>query len=163
MKLSPNIDLLLTIEPHYWSVARIFIGSELLEYGVTHALTDPYSDAIDALLSLNKGNQSSFYWLNDLFGIKVELKIIRGNDFITVAIYELTKVFYEKTEERDLIFTKSFEINLKQLLILFYYQFKKISVLLENEEYAMNRSKSFPLEKFLQFETVIRKKYKEIL
>ncbi|MFR1814460.1 hypothetical protein [Dysgonomonas capnocytophagoides] len=156
-----NIDLLLTLHPHGWSLAHISINAELLEYDISHIFNDPYSDTIDALLSLIKGNESFFYWFSEPFGIKVELKKADSNELIIFMIYDINKEFYEEIEDKDLIFIKSFEVNLKQLLVLFYYQFKKTCVLLENKEYAMDRSKDFPFQKFRQFETVI-KKYCEI-
>ena len=151
-----DIDLLLSLCPHGWSLARFTIGYEILEFDISHIFNDPYADTMDALLDIMKGQDSSFFWFSEPLGIKVELKI--GDDnLIYFSIFDIEKEFYHYQEfkDEDLKLMKSFKTNFRQLLVLFYYQFKKTCILLEDKEYSANRSKDFPYQKFKEFEKQI--------
>lgn len=159
MKPSSNIDLLLTLNTTGWSVAHISIDNNVLEYSISHIFNDPYADTIDALLSLIEGYDSSVFWFDEPYGVKIKLTI-EEEDFIRFTIYNIDKESYTKIKKHDLIFVKSCGVDLKHLLMVFYFQFKKICVLLEDKEYAINRSRYFPIQKFRQFEAIIKKNYK---
>lgn len=157
---SSNIDLLLTLNPNGWSKARFVIDYEIFEYDVSHVLNNAYADTLDALLILIRGdNQSSFFYCDEPYGIKIDLKI-EENDTVIFSIFDVKKELYRQINDNDLDLIKSFRISLKQLLILFYYQFKKTCVLLEDKDYAVNRSKNFPSQIFFQFEKLVKKMYK---
>ncbi|MFT4758283.1 MAG: hypothetical protein ACI9XO_000622 [Paraglaciecola sp.] len=55
-------------------------------------------------------------------------------------------------EIKDLELDVEFEINKKQLIRMFYFEFKRISELLRDKQYGENRKNEFPFQKFQEFE-----------
>ena len=100
MKPSSNIDLLLTLNTTGWSVAHISIDNNVLEYSISHIFNDPYSDTIDALLSLIEGYDSSVFWFDEPYGVKIKLTI-EEEDYIRFTIYNIKKDCNTKLTKQD--------------------------------------------------------------
>lgn len=151
-------DFLLTLKANAWSIARFYLDDECLEFAITHVVGyNPYEDTIDALLLLLKG-EGSFFWFDEPYGYNIELK--REDSICRVSIYEVLKESYKEISSADLELHRTFQVDYREFLLLFYLQFKKICLLLENKEFAVNRSKYFPMRKFLDFERMIKNKFR---
>lgn len=153
-----NFDLLLTLKANAWSIAYFYLDDECLRFAITHiAGYNPYEDMIDALLLSQKKGEGSFFWFDEPYGYNIELK--REENICCVSIYDVLKESYKKITSSDLELQKTFQVDYREFLLLFYLQFKKICLLLKNKEYAVNRSKYFPMRKFLDFERMIKNKF----
>ncbi|MDH4473665.1 MAG: hypothetical protein QE487_13730 [Fluviicola sp.] len=152
MEQSNDIDLLLTLNPNGWSTFFLFVKDKTINFSITHVFGDPYSDLIQALSSLIKGEKKvSFYWYAEPGGHRIELqKIMTSQHKVIFSISEFQESFSDEPKEFELKI--EFELKLKQLTTLFYLQLHKTYVLLRDSEFAKNRMNDFPFREFHQFE-----------
>lgn len=155
--MNNQTDILIYLAEHGWSDAAYFINGQMYLFNITHVFNDPYSDAMNALQLLLNKQDSSFCWFSEPGGIKIELQRDKCHEKIHIRIYNIITEQYssDNITDKDIELITNFDIELRQLLILFYYQFKKTLILLENQEYAKNRSHYFPYDDFIKFEKIL--------
>lgn len=73
---------------------------------------------------------------------------------VIVSINEFTELFYEEPKQFNLII--SFEIKLKQLIAIFYFQLQKTHLLLQDKEFSESRTTNFPFQEFHKFEKLAK-------
>jgi len=152
MEQDDDIDFLLTLNKHGWSTGYLFIRDELVEFTITHIFGDPYYDLMSALSDMiSKRESASFFWYGEPGGERIEfLRIKDRQQMVQVVVNGFSEVFDEEPKAYEP--TISFEISLKQLVTLFYFQLKKTSELLSDTAFAKQRHKDFPFTKFHVFE-----------
>lgn len=126
------------------------------EFIISHVFGDPYIDFMDALTKLIKGNNNStFYWYREPGGEKFEIKrLFEGRDKVCVSITGFNESYeFEIKEYKKIV---EFEIKLKNLLTVAYFQLKKTFLLLKDKDYAKDRQKDFPFEDFIKFEQIVK-------
>ncbi|KXX66878.1 hypothetical protein [Flammeovirga sp. SJP92] len=156
MKNTDDIDFLLTLHPHGWSTCWIYINDKKVELTISHIFTDPYYDFMKSLSQLmDKQKETTFFWYGEPGGERIIIKRIQDRQHM---IHVKVDGFYEPYGEKikDFETTIEFEIKEKQLIILAYYQLKKISFLLKEESFSKNREKDFPFKDFVKFEDKVK-------
>ena len=153
---SDDIDLILILNPHSWSTCFLFVKGKTIEFRITHVFGDPYSDLMLGLLAIVNGQESvTFFWYDEPGGEKIEISRVRSQiNQIQVMINRFEEVFSKEHQYYKL--TIDFEISLKQLVTIFYFQLKKTAFLLQNKEFAETRAKDFPFQEFHKFERLIK-------
>lgn len=154
-----NINISYFLEEHGWSTCWLYVDNMPYEIAISHSFNDPIFECIDALISMIKGAKTnSFKWYGEPGGDKIILdeiatlqhciwlKVVELNEDYLGHIYEL-----DSMEENVAI---EFQIPKIQLIRMFYYEFKKISELMKDKRFALNRKHEFPFTKFLEFERV---------
>lgn len=156
MEQTDNIDILLTLNPHGWSSCFLFVRDKTFEFAITHIFSDPYADLIQALSNLVNGQkETSFYFYDEPGGQRFEIKrIMTQQNKVIVSINEFTELFYEEPKQFNLII--SFEIKLKQLIAIFYFQLQKTHLLLQDKEFSESRTTNFPFQEFHKFEKLAK-------
>lgn len=156
MQETNDIDFILTLHPHGWSTCWIVIHGDKYELIISHVFGDPYIDFMEALTKLIKGNNNStFYWYREPGGEKFEIKRLSDRrDKVCVSITGFNESY--GSEIKDYKKTVEFEIKLENLLIVAYFQLKKIFLLLKDKDYAKDRQKDFPFEDFIKFEQIVK-------
>ncbi|WP_338792576.1 hypothetical protein [Bernardetia sp. MNP-M8] len=151
-----NIDILLTLNSHGWSSCFLFIRNKTFEFTITHVFSEPYLDLIQALSNLINGQKDiTFYWYGEPGGCRFEInKIMTQQDKVIVSINEFGESFYEEPKKYDLMVT--FEIKVKQLISIFYFQLQKTHFLLQDKQFSENRQKDFPFQEFHKFEKTVK-------
>ncbi|RDC61448.1 hypothetical protein [Adhaeribacter pallidiroseus] len=147
-----DIDILLTLNPHGWSTCWIIKERKNFELVISHVFGDPYFDLIQALTGLiNNKEEVTFFWYREPGGEKIEISRIKERRH---EVRVLISGFQESFEEaiKDFKPTVEFQIKLKQLIIIMYFQLRKTFVLLKDKEYSKNRPNSFPFEEYMKFE-----------
>lgn len=155
MEQQDDIDILLTLNPHGWSTCLFFIKEKTVEYSITHIFGDPYFDLMKAISDLIKGEESAtFFWYGEPGGEKIEMTKIKDQQHkIIVTSESFDGDFYEEPKAFEL--TVKFEIKLKQIVTLFYFQLKKTYTLLKDRQFAENRANDFPFQEFQNFERLV--------
>ncbi|NDV60542.1 hypothetical protein [Bacteroides sp. 519] len=147
------IDLLLTLQPHGWSSCLIGDKNKRYEFLVTHVFSNPYSDLIQVLSELINGQQSAtLLWYDEPGGHRIEFMVRQEN--VLVSIDEFPQLCYEEPKSYQLVF--EFEMELKQLIALFYFQLQKTEFLLRYKSFSENRAEYFPYQEFCTFKRIAK-------
>ncbi len=154
--MNDDIDILLTLNPHGWSTCFFVNRDDKYEIVITLTFGDPYYDLIMALKKLIKGdNEVSFIWYGEPGGDQIEIKrLANRHDIVIVNINSFSESYGEPIKEFKKQF--SFDIKLKQLIIIFYHQLYKINDLMREKSYAKLRSGDFPFNDFIKFEELVK-------
>ncbi|MBO9699992.1 MAG: hypothetical protein J7604_07260 [Sporocytophaga sp.] len=156
MQKTDDIDFILTMNPHGWSICRIFIGHDSYQITITHVFGNPYYDFIKALSKLIQGQESaSFFWYDEPGGEKFELRKIKDRQHtLQVEVLGFKETLGEKIKEFTP--TVEFEIPLNSFLTIAYLQLKKSFLLMKDKNYITIRRNDFPFEEFIKFEKIIK-------
>jgi hypothetical protein len=69
-----DVDILLTLNPHNWSLCGIFVDQSQYVFPITHIFGEPYTDLILGLTHLIKGEKHvAIIWNNEPGGSQVEI------------------------------------------------------------------------------------------
>ena len=156
MEQTDDIDIMLTLNPHGWSTCFIFVRDVTLDITITHVFGNLFFDLIYALSALIRGQDSvSFIWYSEPGGHKFEInRNMTQQHKVIVSISEFGEAFHEEPKSFDL--KLDFEIKLKQLIIIFYFQLQKTHLLLQDRQFAKDRVKDFPFQEFHQFDRLAK-------
>jgi hypothetical protein len=154
-----SLNLNYSLDEHGWSTCRFYINGKLYQIDITHIFPNhpPIENCIKSLLSIMKGQkESSFYWYGEPGGEKIILNEIdtEKNHLMLTAIN--CDHFYEKKDDENEILFK-IQVSKKMLVTLFFYEFKKISILMREKDYEKNRNGEFPFKLFKEFELKVNK------
>jgi len=156
MTQTDDFDILLTVNSHGWTNCFLSVKDKKIDLAITHVFGDPYVDLINSLSTLIDGQDNvNFFWYGEPGGHKFEVqKNMTKRDWVTVSIFEFGESFHEEPKSYDLVM--DFEVKLKQLVTIFYFQLKKIQLLLQDKQYAKDRAGNFSFEMFHQFERLVK-------
>ena len=156
MEQTDDIDIILTLNQHRWSTCSFFIREKTLECTITHVFGDPYVDLINALSALVSGqNNVCFFWYGEPGGNRISIdRIATQQHKVIVTIDDFGESFPEEPKSFDL--QLKFEVKLKQLITLFYFQLQKTHSLLQDKQYARDRGNDFPFQIFHQFDRLAK-------
>ncbi len=156
MEQTDDIDILLTLNSHGWSNCFLFVRDKKLEFTLTHVFSDPYVDLIHALSDLIRGqNYVSFFWYGEPGGYRIEIKrILTQQHKVIVSVSDFGEAFHE--EPKSFYLQLEFEIKLKQIIGIFYFQLLKTYILLQDKQFAQNRANDFPFHECNQFERLVK-------
>ncbi|WP_224994603.1 hypothetical protein [Cesiribacter sp. SM1] len=157
-----DIDILLTLHPHGWSSCCIYVRDFKYEIIISHVFSDPYFDFIRALSSIiNNQDHTDLVWYGEPGGEKIEISRLKDKkDKVAITISSFQESFGEEVKE----YKKAavFQMQVRQLILISYYQLKKIFQLLKDSEYSKNRHQDFPFQEYLKFEKLAQE-YLKIL
>ncbi|MEZ4918409.1 MAG: hypothetical protein R2792_04820 [Saprospiraceae bacterium] len=148
-----NVGIHYALDEHYWSTCWIRVDDVLLEISITHIYPEnPIEECINALIGMIKGDpERKFVWYGEPGSEQVLIKETPSNKRKVYVKVENFVVDYGDPIE-NLETSIEFEIEKKQLVRMFYFEFKKISELMKDEQYAENRKGEFPSGRFITFE-----------
>lgn len=151
-----NIDFLLTLEPGGWSTCVLLVKGLPMVFETTHTFGDPYYDLMQALSGLIRGeNEVFFFWYGEPIGVRFLIKRnLTQQHKVIVSIQEFDGAPGEEPKWFDLKI--AFEIKLKQLVTIFYFELLKTKCLLKDTQFASSRSLEFPAQAFYQFENLVK-------
>lgn len=156
MNRNDKIDFLLKLEPHRWSSCWIVADNKPVELCITHIFDDPYTDLMDALVRVIKGERLvTFFWYDEPGGERIEME----RDPVQKNLLKVRiDGFYESfgDEIQDFEPTIHFEMKESQFLLQFYFQLKKIETLLKEPSFAKDRQGQFPFQRFRTFESEVK-------
>lgn len=154
-----NTNISYFLEEHGWSTCWIYINHNPYEIAISHSFNDPIFECVDALIHMMTGSKtSSFKWYSEPGGDQIILNEISNKQHcVQLQVINIDEDWFLNTEdlksvENPAILT--FDISKIQLVRMFYYEFKKISVLMKDKHFALNRKYDFPFTKFLEFEII---------
>lgn len=161
MNKTDDIDFLLTLHPNGWSTCRFLVGGQEIVITITHVFGDAYYDVMKSLSQLmKKEKETSFVFYGEPGGLRVSMKrVMDRRHMIFVTIEDFAESFGE--EIKGFEETIQFEIKEKQLVILVYYQLKKIVMLMKERSFSEKRGGDFPFRIFADFE-IQAKEYLEL-
>jgi hypothetical protein len=147
-----DIDFSLILHPHGWSTFLLYIGRKAYEIEISGALSDPFYDFTNLLLSLlNNEEEVTIKWLGEPGGTKVH--IVRNK--VQRHLLDVKIIDFDYDLATGLISNKSelvsFEIKQKQFLTIGFYQLKKTHYLLQKKNFAKNRKSEFPYDLYDEF------------
>ncbi len=146
---SDDIDFTYILQPHGWSDCYLFLKNETIHFNITHVLSDPIADMIDAIILLNRGEKEiTLIWYDEPGKYKWTFKINQDQQHLVSILIFLISVDYEKQ-------MASFEMKIKQLTKLVFFQFLKVASLLEEKSYKEKRS-LFPYEKMKELSKIMK-------
>ena len=127
-----DIDLLLTLHPHGWSTCFLFVHGEQRRLTISHVFGDPYANLINAIRQLMDGHtEASYFWYTEPGGHRIIIERMKTQqDFVSVKIDEFNESFGDQINNFKPTIT--FQIKLKALIALVYFQMKKIEALLSD-------------------------------
>ncbi len=150
-----KINISYFLEEHGWSTCWIFANGKLHEMCITHIFEeDPIEECLNALIGIMKGEEErKFIWYGEPGGAQVTIKEIPAKKHM---VYFKVEDFGGNYGDviKDLELSIEFEIKKKQLVRIFYFEFKKISELMKDKNYKENRKHEFPHGKFRDFEKI---------
>lgn len=157
-----NINISYFLEQHGWSKCWLYANHDLYEIVISHSFNDPIFECIDALISMMKGaKNSSFKWHGEPGCDRIILNEISTlQHCVWLKVVELNEDYLAHSDDLDLTEEKvaiEFQIPKIQLVRMFYYEFKKISELMKDKYFALNRKYEFPFTQFLEFEAIALK------
>ena len=131
----------------------MYVNMKSYEISITHIFPeDPIEQIIDALMSLIQGEKKrEFNLYDEPGGVRITIEEIPTKQhMVLLQVDEFSEDYGQKvTNYRKII---SFEIKKTQLICMFYFEFKKIAVLMKDRHFAENRQGEFPLGLFMEFE-----------
>jgi hypothetical protein len=138
---------------HGWSICWIYSDGEIYEIQITHALPDdPIDVCLTSLMGIMRGEKlREFFWYGEPGGEKITIEEIPTKKYMVKFHTESFREPYGK-EVKGLKKVIDFEMTKKQLIRMFYFEFKKISELLKDKHYEQNRKGDFPFQRFRDFE-----------
>lgn len=149
-----NLNISYILEEHGWSTCLIYLDEKIYEVTITHifSMHPPIESCIQSLLSIMNGEtKSSFYWYGESGGEKICLtEVDKQKNKLKITAIDCES-FFEDKDEVDKVFFE-FYVSKKELITHFYFEFKKISVLMKNKNYENNRGGEFPFQIFRKFE-----------
>lgn len=153
MEQTENIEVLLTLNPHGWSTCFWADKGKIYEFTITPIFSDPYVDLIQVLTNLINGQKfGTLFWYGEQGGHRIEF--ITQPDMVFVSVDEFGERFDEEPKLCQLVFL--FEIKLKELITIFYFQLQKIRILFLDHDFAENRESNFPFQEFHKFEKLVK-------
>lgn len=151
-----EINISYYLDEHGWSTCWVYVNGRFYEISITHVFPEnPIEVCLDALIGIIKGERErKFVWYGEPGGEQITInEVSRTKHMVNVKLENFSEDYGDET--KDLEVTMEFEIKKKQLIRLLYYEFKKISKLMEDKEYEENRKKEFPFQKFKIFENIV--------
>jgi hypothetical protein len=149
-----DIDLLYSLQPHGWSICILYVGDLTHTFPISHVFGDPIYDAIEATIQILKGaSEVEFIWWGEPGGNR--WRIVRDRDRqhqIKILVTEFAASYGELI--KDEITVVEFEIKVGHFSTLIYYQMKKISVFLKDNNFEKIRSSEFPYADFRKLESL---------
>ena len=113
---------------------------------------DPIEGCLVSLMGIMRGEKErEFYWYGEPGGERIKIEEIPTNKhMIRFQVEGFSECYGDEIED----FEKGVDIEIKkkQLIRMFYFEFKKISELLKDQEYEENRKGNFPFQRFREFE-----------
>jgi hypothetical protein len=152
--LGMNLNITYFLDQHGWSTCIFYIDEKRYELDITHIYPNhpPIECCMEALISIMKGKkESEFYWYGEPGGEKMILKEIKTkkNCLLLTAI-NCDGPYEDPAAENEIYF--QVEVSKKIFITFFFYEFKKISVLMQDKEYEKHRKGEFPFKLFKEFE-----------
>jgi hypothetical protein len=149
-----DVDILYVLETHGWSTCLLYVGDTTHSIdSISHAFGDPIGDLISATISLLKGaSEVEFVWWHEPGG--TQWKIVRSNNGhhkIIVTVIKLSSDYGDPITQETIL--AKFEIKVSHFSTIIYYQMKKISALLKEKSYEINRSGEFSYADFRKLES----------
>jgi len=156
MYQSDDIDIILNLRLHGWSMFLISLLDKTIEFDITHVFDDPYENLITALTELINGSNSvSIYWYSEPGGHKIEInRQMTAQHKLIVSIHFFHEGYGRQPREFDEVV--QFEIKQRHLVSLFYTQLLKTSLLLQDKEYAKDRTGELPAHTFYKFQQIVK-------
>jgi hypothetical protein len=151
-----NVNISYFLEGHGWSTCWIYANGKHHEISITHIFKeDPIEECLNSLIGIIKGEKErKFIWYGEPGG---ELISINENDinkgFLNFKVESFNGDY--QREMHDIEVSIEFEIKKKQLVRMFYFEFKKICELMKDIDYSNNRKNEFPFSRFLEFEKIV--------
>lgn len=153
-----KINISYILEEHGWSTCWVNENGKPIEITITHVwIEDPIEICLEALIGIMKGEtHRQFDWYGEPGGNRVIIdEIPTKKHMVNFKVVGFSACFGEtidETEIRDNIPEVHFEIKKIQLIRMLYFEFKKISELMKDKHYELNRKNEFPFSKFRTFE-----------
>lgn len=147
-----NLNITYSLDEHGWSTCIFYIDGKHYELDITHIFPNhpPIECCIEALLSVMKGKkESEFYWYGEPGGQKITLKALDENYLMWTAT-NCDHPYENQEDENEIYF--QIRVSKKILIAFFFYEFKKISILMQEKEYEKHRKGEFPFQLFKVFE-----------
>ncbi len=148
-----NINIIYYLDEHGWSTCWIYSNGKLYEISIMHIYQeDPIEECLNSLIGIIKGEvERKFIWYGEPGGEQITLKEIPDKKhMVNFKVEGFAEDYGDKI--KDLETNIEFEINKKQLIRMFYFEFKKIYELMKDRHYKENRKNEFPFRKFIEFE-----------
>lgn len=149
-----HLNINYTLDKHGWSDCIFFINGNSYEMTITHIFPNhpPIESCINALLGIMKGEtERTFYWFGEPGGEKIciqEMPLRKDKvRFVAENCDHLDEI---QSEDNSIFF--ELEVSKKTLITLFYFEFKKISVLMKDKHFSKHRNGDFPFLLFKNFE-----------
>jgi len=150
-----NINITYYLDEYGWSTCCVYANGKLCEISITHVFPpDPIEECLNALIGIMKGEpERRFNWYSEPSGKQITIsEIPTKKHMINFQLDGFDEDYGE--EIGDLEKEIEFEIMKKQLVRMFYFEFKKISELLRDKHYEENRKNVFSFHKFREFEKI---------
>lgn len=148
-----DVDVLLNIHPHGWSSCTFIVADRRVTVLASSIFGEPFSLLISSLSALiRKAPEATFDWNDEPGGHRFTFSAILPGDKIRLQVYSFGEANNPAylSEEPVLVF----ELPLRQWIILYGTQLKKLDSLLQDKAYARNRQ-SFPFKAFREFESLV--------
>lgn len=149
-----DVDILLNIHLHGWSSCTFIVADRTFTIPASYIFGEPFSLLISSLSALIKdAPEATFDWNDEPGGHRLIFKAISPGDRIRLQVYRFEEINAPAyiSEEPILVI----ELPLRQWIILYGTQLKKLDRLLQDKAYARNRQ-SFPFKTFRELESMAR-------
>ena len=140
-----SMEISLRLGEHGWSDLNLWLGDKHQDFCITHIFNSPLTEMVDALLSLQRGDEEAAFTLHEEPGQHVwtMTRIQQEQHLLLVEIrsyednFEISKPVFEVTE---------FRIARDFFIESFLLEFDKIASQLRYPQFSKNRdSEDFPL------------------
>lgn len=147
-----NLNITYSLDEHGWSTCIFYIDDKRYELDITHIFPNhpPIESCITSLISVMKEKkESTFYWYGEPGGEKITLKALDQNYLMLTATH-CDQPDEDQEDENEIYF--QVRVSKKILITFFFYEFKKISMLMQDKAYEKHRKGEFPFQLFKEFE-----------
>lgn len=152
-----DTDLLLTMHPHGWSSCTFLQADHILTIPISHLFGDPFELLISALSQLNSGApEAVFDWYDEPGGHRFTFSRATSGEHVSLQIDRFEESYGYDLQNR--IHILDARMPLKQWIMLYYLQLRKLTLLMQDKAYAGNRH-SFPFQQFRHFETIFTRHF----
>jgi hypothetical protein len=159
-----DIDFSLILHKHGWSTFLLNIDQTIYEILISGVLNDPFYDFTNLLLSLlNNEEEITIKWLGEPGGTKIHIVRNKVQQHLLNIKIDDFSCDIESGVMADYKNLVSFDIKLKQFMVISFYQLKKNYQLLFDKKFAEARKDEFPFELYDKLVKKITADFPELL
>lgn len=150
-----KINISYYLDEHGWSTCWIYANDKFYEISITHIFQeDPIEECLNSLIGIIKGEtKRKFNWYGEPGGEQIIIKeISTKKHMVDFKVKGFVQDYGEVIKNSKI--SIEFEVKKRQLICMFYFEFKKIAELMKDKHYQLNRKYEFPFKKFKEFEKI---------